>query len=206
MKKHLLILAGLVMIAGPITAQTPTPEELLAKIDAKLEAANPYQALLNDPDPRRSLAAMEVMLESGDNDLAKMAIEFGLQSPNPQVQDIALRGVLASRPALNLSMDGSKIDTPQFSNSILSWLKGSVDSQNIGSAQLLIGEYDEKQSCYTRRTDGACLFTLTTDGVILKIDSTLTTQMVLGPDGVLTGEGFLYNVGEPVPMRIRLMQ
>lgn len=205
MKLHWAI-ACFLTFAWPLAAQTPSPEDLVAQIDAKLAEENPYQALLNDPDPRRSLAAMEVMLESGDADLAKMAIEFGLQSPNPQVQDIALRGVLGSKPALNLRLDGTNIDSSGFTRSIQQWLAGSVNAQRIGSAPLRIGDYNEEQSCYTRLADGACLIIMTTDGVILKIDQTVTTELALGPDGVLSGEGFLYNVNASVPMSIRLLQ
>lgn len=206
MIKAISAFSGLVFLASSALAETPSPEDLLALIDAKVEAENPYRALLNDPDPRRSLAAIEVMLESGDPDLANIAIEFGLLSPNPDVQEIALRGILSSAPALALRMDGTNVENANFTRSILQWLKGSVNAENVGSAPLLIGDYNEEEKCYTRKADGACLFTLTTDGVILKIDQTVTATLALGADGVLSGEGFLYNVDVPVPMSVRLMQ
>lgn len=206
MIKVIFAFFGSLMLASLTLADTPSPEDLLALIDEKVEAENPYHALLNDPDPRRSLAAIEVMLDSGDPDLARIAIEFGLQSANPDVQEVALRGVLSSGPALALRMDGTTIENTNFTGSILQWLNGSVNADNVGSAPLLIGDYNEDEKCYTRKADGACLFTLTTDGVILQIDQTVTATLTLGADGVLSGEGFLYNVNVPVPMSVRLMQ
>lgn len=43
-------------------------------VDQQMSNLNPYQELLNNPDPARSLAAMKVMLESGDEALVRMAL------------------------------------------------------------------------------------------------------------------------------------
>lgn len=209
MTKTTAIVIGLVIFASSETAnaQTPTAAELLARIDEKVAAQNPYQALLNDPDPQRSLAAMEVMLESGDPTLIKMATEFGLLSPNPQVQRVALHGIMSTQPVLTLRLDGTEIESPNFKNSIQQWLKGSVTDEKLGYAPIGFGEWSEANSCYVTKVDKACGMTMTSDGTFLKIgNTTASVQLNLGADGVLTGSGFLYNVPDPVPMTIRLLE
>lgn len=210
MKKFFLSLSIYVslLVAGNVSAQTtPTAEELLQQIEERVAAQNPYQALLNDPDPQRSLAAMEVMLESGDDKLSQMAIEFGLQSPNLQVQDIALRGVLSGKPALTMRLDGTQIESAGFQGSIQQWLSGNVNNEKIGFAPIQVGDWVEETNCYAVPNTSTCLITMSADGAHLKIgNTTVAVQLQLGQDGVLSGEGFLYNVDVPVPMSIRLLQ
>ena len=97
--KRLFLAATLIPLATIATAQTLTPEEISALVDKRMKELNPYQNLLNDPDPDRSLAAMQIMMESGDPDLTRMALEFGLLSPNPSVKRIAFEAWLSTGPS-----------------------------------------------------------------------------------------------------------
>jgi len=200
-----LIPAALALLAAPALAQTLTPEELRAQIDARLAAQNPYQELLNDPDPQRSLAAMEVMLDAGDPVLTKMAVEFGMLSPNPEVQRTALHGIMSTGPVLTLRLDGTGIEDPHFKGSILQWLKGSVSDEGVGHATVAFGDWSPDLSCYVLASDGACGLTVNAEGNFLRIGGTATVQLTLGDDGLLTGSGFLHKVETSVPMSIRLL-
>lgn len=110
MLKALTVSGALVMgIVAGATAQSLTPEQLQAMIDQRVNQQNPYQTLLADPDPERSLAAMQIMLESGDKNLIRLGLQFGLLSPNPQVRRIAVEAYIATSPVLTLRLDGTNV-------------------------------------------------------------------------------------------------
>lgn len=69
-------------------------------VDKRAAAADPFQALLNDPNPIRSMAAMELMIESGVPHLVRTAVDFGLLSALPEIRRAAVFGFLTTRPTL----------------------------------------------------------------------------------------------------------
>lgn len=192
-------------LCGPAQAQTLTPEEILAQIEAKVSAQNPYQALLNDPDPSRSLAAMEVMIESGDPKLVQMAVEFGMLSSNPQVRRTALHGIMSTQPVLTLVMDGTEIESGNFDNTIQRYLTGSVSSENVGFATVGFGAWKPEESCYVLRGTEKCGLTVNAQGYFLRVRDAASVQMDFQEDGSLVGSGNIYNVPDSVPMTMRLI-
>lgn len=193
------------LLGATANAQTMTPEEILAQIEAKVSAQNPYQALLNDPDPDRSLAAMEVMIESGDPQLGQLAVEFGMLSANPEVRRTALHGIMSTQPVLTLVLDGTEIENSNFDNTIQRFLAGSVSGENVGFAPIAFGPWNPEESCYIYRAANACGLTVNAQGFFLKIQDTASVQLNFVEDGSLAGSGFLYNVGNGVPMTMRLI-
>lgn len=85
----MLIVAVIGFGASELDAQEVSIDALEAAIDARLAAVNPFNELLNDPDQRRSLAAMEIMIGSQDEALARMAIQHGLASRQPEIRSVA---------------------------------------------------------------------------------------------------------------------
>jgi hypothetical protein len=53
--------------------------------------------LLDDPDPDRSLAAMQIMIGLGDPQISRMALQHSLTSTNPAVRRAALKGIFINR-------------------------------------------------------------------------------------------------------------
>ena len=85
---------GFIAFLATFTANTSLSQNLSAEdisslIDQRLAITNPYQDLLNDPDPMRSLAAVEIMIGSQDASLARLAIQYGLESGRPEVRQLA---------------------------------------------------------------------------------------------------------------------
>jgi hypothetical protein len=194
-----------VVAAPPLGAQSMSPEEILAEVEARVSAQNPYAALLNDPDPARSLAAMQVMLESGDADLIRMATEFGLLSPNPSVQRSAVQGILATGPNLTVRLEGG--DDEAFRSTVEDRLGGAVNAEDVGFATFPVGNFDATQSCYLWRGNTPCLIQISPEGYLIRAWNAAHMRGMLSVDGEgrLAGTMTMQNVDSPVPATIRLI-
>ncbi|MGD9918355.1 MAG: hypothetical protein AB7U46_10060 [Paenirhodobacter sp.] len=188
MKSHSL-LAGMALcsaLAAPVFAQSLSPADILAKVEEKTKVTNGYQDLLNDPDPARSMAAMEVMLDSGDAKLQRMALEYGLYSPNPQVRYLALKAFFDGQPVLRMRIDGSKVKE-NFEYHIDS-LGGSIDSAKMGFLSMPVGEFIPDQSCYVRRDRNDCLVRISETEISISLLSGNWFPVTLNDQGQLVGE------------------
>jgi len=180
-------------------AQTLSPADITAKINEKAGLINEYQALLNDPDPTRSIAAMEVMLESGDAKLQRMALDFGLFSPNKLVQYSALKAFFASRPVLRLYIDGSSVkDQDYFARSIRD-LSGTVDNNTRGFATMKVGEFNPEQSCYKHSGSNGCFVRISETEVAINPWRGNWVQLTLNDQGELTG---VVGFSPPAPITV----
>jgi tetratricopeptide (TPR) repeat protein len=84
-----IIAFSLTCIPNASFSQGLSADDLSLMIDQRVAITNPYEALLNDPDPMRSAAAFEIMIASQDDTLARLAIEFGLESGRPETRQLA---------------------------------------------------------------------------------------------------------------------
>ncbi|MDF2142929.1 hypothetical protein [Paenirhodobacter sp. CAU 1674] len=155
--------------AAPVVAQSLTPDEIRAKVEEKTNVTNGYQVLLNDPDPARSMAAMEVMLESGDAKLQRMALEFGLYSPNPQVRYTALKAYFDGEPVLSIGIDGGKIKNQDQFGDLIREIGGTINGQGDGFSTMKVGEIDAAQSCYLWPNSSSCFIRLSETGVAISL-------------------------------------
>lgn len=199
-----LAVAAIMAFAAPVQAQSLSPDEIRRMVDERIDKLNPYQALLNDPDPARSLAAMQIMLESGDKELVRMALEFGILSPNPTVKRTAFEGWLTNAPILSIRFDGSGVKDKQFPNIVRSNWNGTING-TVGYWRIAVGNYLPEHKCYanTVRPD-RCFITVNSDGIFLTADY-LNARGTIAEDGQLTGSGSMYQVDEPVPFSIQLI-
>lgn len=194
------------VVAAPALAQTPSAADLAAQVDALMAEQNPYLALLNDPDERRSLAAMQLMLDAGDPALRALAIEFGLFSASVPAQDLAFRSVLASGPTLTAKFDGADLGRPVFDSTLSSALKNSyITDENTGFTTLSVGDWLQDMSCYVDAS-GKCMFTLTNEGIFFNIGNWVSAQMFLQPDDSISGEATVYGHSDHLTINIRLLQ
>ncbi|WP_258028293.1 hypothetical protein [Cereibacter sphaeroides] len=164
---------------------------------------NPYQALLNDPDPARAQAAMQIMLESGDADLTRMALEYGLLSPNPTVQAAGPRklAVYGSCPVHSVRRNegaGQGISRPG------SRTTGTETSATGSDTGAWASENTFRISkCFSNnRQADRCFITVNGDGVFLTPEA-LNGRAVITDTGQLEGTGALYGIEEPVSFSIR---
>jgi hypothetical protein len=187
------------VLATTAMAQTLSPADILGQVEQKTQVTDGYRDLLNDPDPSRSMAAMEVMLESGDTKLQRMALEYGLYSPNPQVRYIALASFFESQPVLRMQMDGSKVKDQDYFKSSVQDLAGTVDSAKVGFIALKVGDFDPERSCYQHQENNGCFVRISETEVSLNPWNNAWFTVQLDDQGQLVGEvGFV----PPAPITI----
>lgn len=204
MRTSILTAAALCFVAASVNAQSLSVADISAQIDQQLADLNPYAELLNDPDPARAMAALEIMLDSGDENLVHMALEFGLLSPNAQVQRTALEAFLSTRPVLTVSFDGSKVDRNNFSGRMSGNHKATVDVDSVAYMQANISGFDEENDCYTQTNASGCFLTVNSQGVFLS-ENGLRGVGNIGNDGVLRGSATVRFIDEAIPFAIQLL-
>lgn len=185
--RHVLI-ACLLFWSLQATAQSQSAEDMKALIDKKVSELDSYQALLNDPDPKRALAAMEIMLLSDDTSIRRMALEYGIYSPDPAVNRAAIEAFLSSGPALQVSLDGSTAKDPKDFASLIGTIGGTTNDKMVGYVNLVVGEFNGEEKCYMSPRNGQCLMRVTDEGQSISLFG-VWWPLKLGPDGALTGVG-----------------
>ena len=204
MKSIFIPVVTCLVLCNTALAQSLSPEDISKLVDKQMSDLNPYQALLNDPDPQRSQAAMKIMLESGDRSLQNMALEFGLLSPNPTVKRAAFEGYLATGPILSLKFDGSAVKDGDYKNIITGNYNGTLDN-GIGYWRVPVGKYLAEQKCYSSSVDeNECFITVNSDGVFVT-PQRFNGRAVVSETGTLEGSGSIYAVEEPVPFTVQLI-
>ena len=204
MKLGLLFAAAFLALCNTAIGQSLSPEEISKMVDKQMNDLNPYQALLNDPDPQRSLSAMKIMLESGDESLQHMALEFGLLSPNPTVKRAALEGFLTTSPILSLKFDGSAVKDKDFPNIVTGYYNGTVDN-GIGYWRIAVGSFLPDKKCFSSSDDKSdCFITVNSDGVFLT-PRRFNGRAIVSETGTLAGSGTVYAVEETVPFTVQLI-
>ena len=199
------LFAALFAVSAPLaaTAQELTPDDIRAMIDQRMSDLNPYQELLNDPDPARSMEAMRIMMESGDPGLVQMATEYGILSPNPTVKRAAFESFLATKPILSIRFDGTSAEG-NFASTVQNHWNGTVTPEQIGYWRIGIGDFDPETQCFTETTYDNCFVTVNSDGVFLT-PHRMNGRATVADDGTLTGSANLYNVTTPVAFTIQLI-
>lgn len=185
--RHVLITC-LLFWSLQATAQSQSAEDMKALIDKKVSELDSYQALLNDPDPKRALAAMEIMLLSDDTSIRRMALEYGIYSPDPAVNRAAIDAFLSSGPALQVSLDGSTAKDPKDFASLIGTIGGTTNDKMVGYVNLVVGEFNGEEKCYMSPRNGQCLMRVTDEGQSISLFG-VWWPLKLGPDGALTGVG-----------------
>jgi len=180
------------VLAGSASTQSLTPEELQGLIDERLNTPNPYEALLTDPDPERSLAAMEIMLESGDPDLTSMALEFGLLSPNPAVRRIAVEGYFLTQPTLAVTLDGSQASSEDAFYRLVDRFDGTIDANGVAYMRFGVGPLSEDGSCFVEPNGSSCGIFINNSGTFLTVyvgssGPFVNTRLTLNDAGQLVG-------------------
>lgn len=200
------ILLGAILsapVAVSVSAQNLTADEINNLIDDRVNNLNPYQAILNDPDPERALAGMQIMLDQGDETLRRMALEYGLLSPNPTVQRIALEGFLNSNPVLSIRIDGTQVDDEAaFRKWIPDVWNGTVDGVMIGYWRINVDGFNDDAKCYVAGRD--CFITVNSDGVFFT-PSRMNGRAEISDEGTLAGSATFYGVEQPVPFSVQLL-
>ncbi|TNF57474.1 MAG: hypothetical protein EP307_13955 [Rhodobacteraceae bacterium] len=203
-----ILAAAMACAAAGAGAQSLTPEQLKAMIDQRVAAQNPYQELLNDPDPARSMAAMEIMMESGDAVLFRMALEFGVTAANPTVRRRAVEAFMSSGPVLTARFDGTNSKGDDFVKRIRQF-GGNIGPDGIAFIRFDIGQYEATKQCYLWEGSDNCAVSVNADGVFLSGNfggyNTVSARLALNESGELVGSSALGSVQDAIPTTIRII-
>lgn len=188
---------------SPASSQSLTAADVLALVDQKVAGANEYQRLLNDPDPSRSMAAMEIMLGSGDATLERMALDYGLYSPNPVVRRTALDAFFSTQPTLGIYLTQAEGEKNRKWDYHATQGKGSVleDGRIFYSTQ--IGKFKEDQNCYTRFENDDCRVRVSDTELGITIWGNWHS-LTLNDQGQLVGSGAFPHSNKPVKTSIQI--
>lgn len=198
---------GMISFVAPIMAEEPSisAEELERLVDQRVAELNPYQALLNDPVPMRSRAAMEIMLESGDATLVRMASEYGLLSTDPSVRLSAVDYLMRQGPVLTVRLDGSVTESSWFASRVQNF-DGSLTEERAGVFRVQVGSFDDTQKCFVWvGATKACAFSITSDAILFH-SRHINGSFLITAEGSLLGTVAMHSVPETIPASIQLLE
>jgi hypothetical protein len=166
-----------------------------------MEAVDEYAALLNNPDPDRSLAAMQLMIGLDDPQVSRMALQYGLTSTSPAVRRAALKAYFDAGPVLDIFIDGSSLDRDNLTSAI-NQRDGTVDSAGTAFLSYKVGSFDAANGCYDFHSNANyCLITLSETSVGIGLWGRWA-PMTLNAEGTLTGMVQVDRLTPSVPISI----
>jgi hypothetical protein len=189
----ILLTFGLLAASHGATAQSLSAADIAALVDERMGGVDEYAALLDDPDPDRSLAAMQIMIGLDDPQISRMALQHGLTSTNPAVRRAALKGYFDTQPNLEFYIDGSNFDLPGFTVRMAN-VKGSVDANGNGFMTFRVGAFDGGKNCYVYDNwPDQCLIQLSESAATITVWRK-ATSFRLDETGVLIGDMLVDNL------------
>ncbi len=192
--------AALIALSEPTSAQT-SAGDIAALVDQKMDAIDEYSALLNDPDPERSLAAMQLMIGHDDQQVSRMALQHGLTSTSPAVRRAALKAYFDSGPVLNIFIDGSSLDRDNLVTYV-NQRGGTVDGDGTAFLSYKVGAFDDNDGCYDFHSNANyCLITLSEASVGIGLWGRWA-PLTLNAEGTLTGMVQVDRLTPSVPVSI----
>lgn len=205
MKISSLLALSLICLSLGAQAQTLSPQDIARMLDNQTDAPNPYAALLNDPDPARSMGAMRIMMESGDDALIEIALAHGLLSANEAVQTAALESYLRTAPRVLVTIDASKGSSRELSN-VARRIDGVFSENGTLHGRWQIGEYSPAKECTLLAGTSACAFTININGIFLTADfgnsQGFKGKMTVSPDGNVVGDVIIGNKRYPMILQL----
>jgi hypothetical protein len=93
------------ILSFAVNADTPNPEELKHSIEERAHKIAEYRALLNDSDQSVRLAALDVMLKSGDTAMQELAYAVAFASADEPMRAVALKNRIANLHSIVVTID-----------------------------------------------------------------------------------------------------
>lgn len=194
--------AVLVALATSVQAQRLSLADLSAAVESDAAELAGFRSALADPDPNRALAAMRILMASGEPLLVNLALEAGLSALDGVMRKSAFEAYIASRPTLlaHAEIEGD------FGEKFRGWIErlgGSAASETTGTLTLAIGPWDDASRCYLgpRQTCQARI----ADGQLSYATDYGTVGLALGEGGILSGSVSHSLSGGPVSIRVPLL-
>jgi len=199
MKKIVLPIV-LAMSSMQAVAQSLSVEDIRAQIEAEQSQPNPYNELLADPDPTIARRAMEIMIESGDAVLRDIAIEFGVNSPDPEFRHLAMLAWFKSNPRMEIVFQNNGSPDQNYRTVSRNW-GSEPNSQGEFIWITQITGYDGERTCF--RNSQGCLFRHTPNGAWI-LQAGNWQEIAIDSQGQLSGAIAISGGGRRADVRFRV--
>lgn len=195
------ILTGLMVLSSTaVSAQSLSVADISSQIDTDMAALDEYAALLNDPDPRRALKAMQIMLASGDPDLERLALDFGIYSTDARVRQVAFETWIKTEPTLVFRLNAGEDRAKEVARYLKSF-QGTMNSEGLGSTSYVVGAFDEDRNCYIWKGYSNCAVSISDDAIMVNFNG-YWCEMTISDDARLAGAITIHGNIDPVPTEI----
>lgn len=190
--------AGIVsiLLAGAMPAQAQfSLDDIEASIGSLSDEMARVDALLGDTDPNKRLAAMDMLIKSGNVDYATRAKEVGLFSSDKQMQRRALAAIFDSGVPLRIDFPLANVDEDETRvRSMIKYFDGSVrEGSAYGQILLHLGKFDIENTCWTYKGRSDCAVVPTGDHYVMPSFFYRTGAFRLNASGVLEGDMTYYD-------------
>lgn len=199
------ILATILAVAvpAPTLAQSPL-DAIESAVGGRAGELDRVEQLLSNPDANRRVAAMELLLASGDPAFIRKAAEFGLFSADPQLRRLAVRGILGAGGAFRIETDAA-VEGSTDLRDLIAFFGGSLGSDGKASIDFVLkGEFDAARSCWLS-PQGKCTLVEAGSSIHLGEWQYTTGAFALDDQGRLAGTLLWRSNGKPIPARIPLI-
>ena len=198
--KNIVLPIILAMSSMQAAAQSLSVEDIRAQIEAEQSQPNPYDELLADPDPAIARRAMEIMIESGDVVLRDIAIEFGVNSPDPEFRHLAMLAWFKSNPRMEIVFQNNGSPDQNYRTVSRNW-GSEPNSQGEFIWITQITGYDAERTCF--RNARGCLFRHTPNGAWI-YQLSRWQEIAIDNQGQLAGEISIGGGGQVANVRFRV--
>ena len=148
-----------------------------------------FRQRLNDDNPAKRRAAMEIMIKSDDPALVLMAKEAGLFSSDRALRSAALKAIFDSKPRLRAVLVSTDKESLQGVARFVAGNGGSYDDKG-GTLSVQVGAYSDEAKCWLDSQGRRCFIALSGETVSIFGDSfsgSLAATLALNDEGILKG-------------------
>ncbi|MBH0239519.1 hypothetical protein [Methylobrevis albus] len=189
MKRLLAMLtASLMTLVVPAAAQQ-TLDEIKKQLSSQKSELDEVDALLAQEDKNLRIAAMELLLKSGNPSFVQRAKETGLFSSDPELQRAAVAAIFEAGGPFRLVADLTTAPEEKTkAKAWLSYVRGALTvDEKVGTYVFQTGPYDKSKQCWPFKEGRNCAFTLAGAAISLAEWRGVTGELTLSSDGVLAG-------------------
>ena len=209
MRNVFAAICAVTLMGGVAQAQTSLAD-IENALGGRASTLGRVEELLSDSDPHKRIAAMELLLESGDPQFIRKAREFGLLSDDHVLRQTALRAILTAGGAFRIEIAVSGKDSTDLSHATRSF-EAAIDDTGRRILTFVLAEgVDSATGCWMSAR-GNCLLVATGDTIQLGNAwhvtnvGRLTGQFSLTDDGALAGHVVQQSRGDPgTPVAARI--
>lgn len=183
-----VVTASLIATMIPASAQQ-TLEEIKQQLSSKKSELDEVDALLAQEDKNLRIAAMELLLKSGNPSFVQRAKETGLFSSDLELQRAAVAAIFDAGGPFRLVADLTFAPEEETKTKAwLSYVRGALTvDEKIGTFVFQTEPFDKSKKCWPFKEGRNCAFTLAGAAISLADWRGATGELTLSSEGILVG-------------------